>query len=180
MESGVIVITGVMAAGKSTVAQLVAERLPRSTHVHGNDFNRYVVGGRARMDKGPDGSVSDEAWAQLRLRYRISALVADEYARAGFVAVVQDVVIGSVLTEYVGLFTARPLHLVVLDPDADAVARRERRRPKTGYTTWSVEESVAGLRRSTERLGLWIDTTAQTPEQTADEILRRLDAARVA
>jgi dephospho-CoA kinase len=30
MESGVIAITGVMAAGKSTVAQLVAERLPRS------------------------------------------------------------------------------------------------------------------------------------------------------
>lgn len=52
MDAGVIAITGVMAAGKSTVAQLVAERLTRSVHVHGNDFNRYVVSGRARMDRG--------------------------------------------------------------------------------------------------------------------------------
>ncbi len=180
VDAAVIVITGVMAAGKSTVAQLVAERLPRSAHVHGNDFSRYVVGGRARMDRGPDGSVSREAWVQLRLRYRLSALVADEYARAGFVAVVQDVVTGPILREYVGLFAMRPLHVVVLDPDAESVAQRERDRPKTGYTTWSVQACVADHRRATERIGLWIDSSEQTPDQTADELLDRLDEARIA
>lgn len=33
MTPSVIVITGIMAAGKSTVAQLLAERLPRAPHV---------------------------------------------------------------------------------------------------------------------------------------------------
>jgi chloramphenicol 3-O-phosphotransferase len=180
MEAGVIAITGIMAAGKSTVAQLVAERLPRSTHVHGNDFGRYVVSGRARMDRRPDGSVTPEAWDQLRLRYRLSALVADEYARAGFIAVVQDVVTGPLLSEYVGLFAMRPLHLVILDPDAQTVARRERDRPKTVYTTWTVEESVASLRQDTARIGLWINTSAQTPDETAEEVLTRLEEARIA
>lgn len=179
MESGVIAITGVMAAGKSTVAQIVAERLPRSVHVHGNDFNRYVVNGRARMDRASDGSISEAAWTQLRLRYRLSGMVADEYARAGFAAIVQDVVLGPALTEYVGLFTTSPLHLVVLDPDPETVARRERERLKTGYTTWTVEESVASLREDTELIGLWVDPSDQTPDQTAEEVLRRLDEARI-
>jgi hypothetical protein len=94
--------------------------------------------------------------------------------------VVQDVVTGPLLSEYVGLFAVRLLHLVVLDPDAESVAQRERDRPKTGYTTWTVEESVAGHRRDTERIGLWIDSWNQAPDQTADELLARLDEARIA
>lgn len=38
----VIVITGIMAAGKSTVAQIIAERLPRSAHVRGDVFRRMI------------------------------------------------------------------------------------------------------------------------------------------
>jgi uridine kinase len=34
----IILITGVQAAGKSTVAQSLAERLPRSVHVRGDVF----------------------------------------------------------------------------------------------------------------------------------------------
>ncbi|WP_181791697.1 AAA family ATPase, partial [Streptomyces phytophilus] len=60
----VLLLTGVQAAGKSTVAQLIAERLPRSAHVRGDVFRRMVVGGRAEM--APQGS--PEALRQLRLR----------------------------------------------------------------------------------------------------------------
>ncbi len=48
----VIVITGgAMAAGKSTVAQLLAQRLPQSVHVRGGDaFRRMMInGGGAEM-----------------------------------------------------------------------------------------------------------------------------------
>lgn len=50
----VLLLTGIQAAGKSTVAQLIAERLPRSAHVRGDVFRRMVVGGRAEMT--PEGS----------------------------------------------------------------------------------------------------------------------------
>jgi cytidylate kinase len=72
----VIVITGIMAAGKSTVAQILAERLPRSVHVRGDVFRRMIISGRAE----PTLSGSAEEEAQLTLRYRLSAQAADTYA----------------------------------------------------------------------------------------------------
>ena len=42
-----ILITGIMAAGKSTVAQHLAERLPNSVHLRGDVFRRMMVNGRA-------------------------------------------------------------------------------------------------------------------------------------
>ncbi|WP_324193143.1 zeta toxin family protein [Nocardia nova] len=47
MTSAVYLITGIQAAGKSTVAQALAERLPRSAHVRGDVFRRFV---RPRRD----------------------------------------------------------------------------------------------------------------------------------
>ncbi|MFE4593275.1 hypothetical protein [Streptomyces laurentii] len=38
----VVLITGVMAAGKSTVAELLARRLPRAAHVRGDLFRRMM------------------------------------------------------------------------------------------------------------------------------------------
>src|SRR5687767_12879827 len=101
-----------MAAGKSTVAQGIAERLPRAAHVRGDVFRRMVVSGRREM--APD--LPAEAVAQLWLRYELAATVADRYARAGFTAVVQDIVIGPELARFVDLFATRPRHLVVLAP----------------------------------------------------------------
>ncbi|MFD9885204.1 AAA family ATPase, partial [Streptomyces alboflavus] len=49
---GVIVITGIMAAGKSTVAQALAERLPRAAHVRGDVFRRMIVSGRQEYEPG--------------------------------------------------------------------------------------------------------------------------------
>ncbi|MGC0340358.1 hypothetical protein RKD20_005392 [Streptomyces sp. SLBN-8D4] len=115
---GVVLVTGVMAAGKSTVAQALAERLPRAAHVRGDLFRRMIVSGREEYTPGASG----EAVAQLRLRYRLSAATADAYAEAGFTAVVQDVVLSEDLTAYVGLVRTRPLYVVVLAPDAGTVA----------------------------------------------------------
>lgn len=108
----VVLITGVMAAGKSTVAQLLAESLPRAVHVRGDVFRRMSVSGRAEMT--PDGP--QEARSQLDLRQRISAQVADAYADDGWTAVVQDIVLREDLPRYVGRIRTRPLHVVVLAP----------------------------------------------------------------
>jgi hypothetical protein len=69
MGRAVILITGTQAAGKSTVVQLLAERLPRSVHVRGDLFRRMVINGRADMTPGPMA----EAVRQLRLRHQLTA-----------------------------------------------------------------------------------------------------------
>ncbi|WP_405582119.1 AAA family ATPase [Streptomyces sp. NBC_01190] len=177
LDGGVLVITGVMAAGKSTVAQLLAERLPRAVHVRGDVFRRMLVSGRRELVPRGDG----EAVEQLRLRYRMSASTADLYAAAGWTAVVQDVVLGEHLKPYLDAITSRPLYLVVLAPSPEAVAAREAARAKSGYgSSWTVGGLDHVLRDETPRLGLWLDSSAQTPQETVDAILGGLKDARVA
>lgn len=165
----VVLITGIMGAGKSTVAQRLAERLPRAAHVRGDVFRRMIVSGRAEMEPGAQG----EALDQLRLRYRLGAHAADAYAAAGFTAVYQDIVLGDELERVVGWITAKPRYVVVLVPRRDVVKRRAQERAKaSGYDAWSVNALDEGLRRSA-RLGLWLDTSEQTPDETVTEILDR-------
>lgn len=173
--SAVYLITGIQAAGKSTVAQALAERLPRAAHVRGDVFRRMVVSGAEPITPHS----GEEAVRQLRLRYRIAAAVADMYAAEGFTAVVQDVVLGPELAYFVDSVRTRPLMVVVLAPDAETVARRERGRAKKAYGTWTVEALDEALRRDTPRLGLWLDTSRQTPAETVEEILARSAEARV-
>jgi chloramphenicol 3-O-phosphotransferase len=169
IRHAIVLITGIQAAGKSTVAQALAERLPRSVHVRGDVFRRMVVAGRAEMTPDP----SDEALRQLRLRYRLAAEVSDAYFEAGFTVITQDVILGEHLTAMTTLIRSRPLLMVVLVPPADTVAAREAARGKTAYGTWAVEQLDDVLRHHTPRIGLWLDTSGQTPDQTAEEILAR-------
>ena len=110
----IYVISGIMAAGKSSVAQALAERLPRSVHVRGDVFRRCIVNGRVEMTL----DASEEARSQLQLRHDLAVLVAQRYAAAGFAVVLQDIIAGAELPAMVAHITARPLHVVVLAPDA--------------------------------------------------------------
>lgn len=169
----VVIITGIMGAGKSTIAQALCERLPRSAHVHGDAFRRMVVGGRVDMTSTP----SDEARRQLDLRYRLAVATADGYAAAGFTAVLQDVVIGADLTDMVDRVATRPRFLVVLAPGVACVREREAGRPKTGYGGVTVDGLDAALRDTTPCIGLWIDSSALSVAGTIDAILGRFAEA---
>ena len=173
----VMLITGIQAAGKSSVAQAVAERLDRSVHLRGDVFRKMIVNGRASM--GP-AEPPEEAVRQLRLRYRLAAQAADGYAEAGFTVVLQDIVLGGYLTEMVELIRTRPLYVVVLAPRPAVVAEREaarhRARGKAAYKPGDEgpAELDAHLRRETPKIGLWLDTSEQATEQTTDDLLTRV------
>jgi chloramphenicol 3-O-phosphotransferase len=168
-QQAIILITGIQAAGKSTIAQMLAERLPRSVHVRGDLFRRMVINGRADMTPAP----SEEAVRQLRLRHRLTAATCDEYFQEGFTVVAQDVILGDHLTEMVELIQQRPLLVVVLAPRPRAIAAREAARGKNAYSQWTIDLLDNGLRNQTPRLGLWLDTSHQTPDDTINEILTR-------
>jgi hypothetical protein len=72
------------------------------------------------------------------------------------------------------MFRTSP-HVVVLAPRPAAVAAREAGRAKKAYDSWTVETLDAGLRNDTPRIGLWLDTSDQTPAETVDEILAHLN-----
>ena len=171
------VISGVSASGKSTVARLLAERFERGVCVPGDAIRAMIATGR--IDVRPDAGA--EALRQLAQRYAAALAVADVFLSGGFDVVVEDVIIGPILRDFLGLVPVPEFHLVFLDPDAAAIERRERERDRIAYGPgrWSVGGLQAVLRTETERIGLWLDTTRQTAEQTVEAILADLDASRV-
>lgn len=147
-RTGVLVITGISASGKSTVAQALAERLPRSVHVRGDSFRR--MDGQVHM--APDAP--PEAIAQLRLPHRLTSVVADAYCEHGFTAIVQDIVLGEHLVEITRTISSRPLALVVLAPGLDTVQIRVQQRRKTGSgPDWMPEDLDHVLRHETPGWG---------------------------
>ncbi len=173
----VVLVTGISAAGTSTVSDLLARRFTRGVHVKGDIYRRMVVAGRVTS------SPKDEAWRQLRLRYRLGASTADAYFNAGFSVVVQDIVIGPILQEYVDMIDSRPLCVVVLAPEAEVVGVREAGRPKTAYRNGidGIRDLDEEFRADTPRIGLWLDTSQQTAAETVEAILDQAwDHARIA
>ena len=172
-----IVISGVSAAGKSTVARLLAQRFERGVCVPG-DAIRAMIASRC-IDMRP--GAEQEALRQLALRYAGALSVARVFLAGGFDVVVEDVIIGPILHEFLTLVPVPEFHLVFLDPDAAAIRQRELERDRIAYGPgrWSDDGLQTVLRAETDRLGLWLDTTGQSAAETVESILSDLDASRV-
>jgi predicted kinase len=168
-QPAIYLITGPMAAGKSTVAGLLASRCERGVHLEGDVFRESIVSGREEVTPDP----SPEALNQLRLRYRLAAAAADTYFEAGFTVALEDVVAGPLLADYRTMIRNRPCHAIVLLPAIEAVAAREAGREQKGYGAWTIEQLHEGFVATTPRVGIWLDTTELTPAETVDEILAR-------
>ncbi|HVB50342.1 MAG TPA: AAA family ATPase [Acidimicrobiales bacterium] len=180
MSGEIWLVVGVQASGKSTAADLLARQFDAGVHVRGGEFYRWAVRGWVHHDD----ERASEARRLLDLRYRLSAKVADEYCTAGFTTVVQDNIYGSDVVAWLSLVSARPRHLVVLRPSIEVVGEREElRRRTTGKAAYreggvSIEELDDQL-SLTPHVGLWLDTSALSPQETVDEILRRRSEAIV-
>lgn len=170
MEKAIYLITGVMASGKSTVAELLASKLGKGVHLRGDVFRRMIVSGREDMSAEP----SEEAIRQLHLRYHLTAQAAKTYYDNEFSVVLQDNYYGEELSYMLEQLKGYPVQLVVLCPTVEVVKEREKSRGKVGYTGFTVEQLYSDFIQKTPKIGYWLDTSEQSPEQSVDDILLHL------
>ncbi len=162
------VITGAMAAGKSTVAQALAEALPKSVHLRGDLFRRMIVNGAVAM--GPE--LDEEARRQLDLRHALACDAARHYRGAGFAVVYQDIILGPDLAAVTARLADLAPRVVVLAPDARTLAARDRARAKTGYGPDFPPEILADAVADTRpHIGLRIDSSALDVDAVVARIL---------
>jgi chloramphenicol 3-O-phosphotransferase len=121
--------------------------------------------------------VPGEAGRQLRLRLHHACMLAKSFASQGFTAVVDDIVIGKRLDDLIEELDGERFHFVMLLPEKETVRERELGRGSRLFEQWEWLDDEA--RERTRRLGLWIDTSRQSPEETLAEILARRAEALV-
>jgi cytidylate kinase len=162
------IITGAMASGKSTVAKALVQHFEKSAYVSGDAFLRMIVKGGASY-----GPVLDkDARKELTLRQDIAMEVVRRYHLSGFTVVYEDILIGDDLVRVTEVLADLAARVVVLNPSAEELARRDAAREKTGYRSgFSPTVLADALSRDTPRIGLWIDSTEMTVESVVEAIL---------
>jgi adenylylsulfate kinase-like enzyme len=175
----IIVVTGIQGAGKSTVGPLLAARFERGAYVEADALQKMIVsGGRWVTETSGAGDIADEAGRQLRLRLRNACLVARSFYDAGFTAIIDDIIVGERWGHLREDLRGQSFYLVVLAPDVETVIARDAARDHVAGAEWG--HFLDGeLRKTMASIGLWVDSARQSPEETVEEIVKRLDEGLV-
>ncbi len=174
-SDSVWLITGVPGAGKSTVSRGLARRLPRSAHVETDLVRAMILSGNAAPGKEPLA----ESDAQLGLGAHNAALLADSLMSAGFTPIVDDVILRPQMARYWEVLSRWPLRFVVLAPPVEVAVERDSERVEK-HVAERFAYLDAELRGQMQGLGLWLDTSGMTPDETVETIIRRADEAFLA
>lgn len=172
------IITGPSGAGKSTVARALCARYEQAAHINVDILRDFVVSGYVPPVEGDE---PEEFYRQQRIAAANAAAIARNFARAGMVSVIDDVLetqddLDHLLAE---LGPGLDLHFVTLMADAATLAKRDRGRPEDQHMGERSEELRLIFENNGETRGLRLDTSAWNSEETVDALLARTEESRL-
>ncbi|GGY30219.1 hypothetical protein GCM10010363_08430 [Streptomyces omiyaensis] len=163
---GALLLAGIPGSGKSTVAAALAARFARAAHIEVDHLQELIVSGGHWPT--PDGD--PEADRQILLRARNACLLAGSLAAAGFLPVLDDVVVRrSHLDFYRAGLTGVPFHAVILAPGPDKAWERNNARHKRLTTNWAFLDEA--MRAELSGRAVWIDNADLTVDETVGAVL---------
>jgi chloramphenicol 3-O-phosphotransferase len=168
--SGCVIVSGMPAAGKSTVTALASRLLPRAAQVKGDTVNQMILGGRVSFM----GTPRDEARRQDELCNRNMCALANNFVDFGFTVLMDTVVADRAeLNFLLTLLSPRPVRLVTLAPGVEVCQHRNATRaPEERFEFDGYHRLEADMQRELGEVGWWFDTSALTPTQTAEQLVR--------
>ena len=165
-------ITGAPGAGKSTVSAALCGRFPLAVHIPVDDIRDWVRSGFASPVEW-----TAETTRQFALARRGAAKIAADYADAGFVAVLDDVVRESQLDQYTDYLGNIELRKVLLNPSLGTVLARNAAPGRKPFDSSVLEAACRGLHpllsqeNTVKRGWVVVDSTALDVDQTVDAIM---------
>jgi hypothetical protein len=158
------------AAGKSTVGALAARLLPRAALVKGDDVNLMIRSGGVWFM----GEPRDEAARQYELCKRNMCALTNNFVDYGFTVFMDTVVQDRAMLDLLlALVSPRRVRLVILAPSADVCRRRNATRdPVEQFAFDGYDRLEADMKRDLGDCSWWFDTSALTPEETAEQLVR--------
>ena len=135
----ILVITGQLAAGKSTLARAVLERFEHGVHVDVDGIRELVVSGRA----------SPLAWdaettRQFELAIAASVGLAAVYARAGFAVAIEGGIDPEVVDRHLAATGLRAVR-ISLEPPVEVALARNRERTTKSHDPALLEDAILAI-----------------------------------
>jgi predicted kinase len=174
----IVVVSGPMGAGKTTIGTALATRLDRAAIINGYRVQQLIASGLSSPRSQLEADATAGAFAeQLRVRLRASCALAKSFVAAGFTAIIEEHVVGERVEHLLEDLAGTPFSFIQLGATFDALTAREQARGTDGYLRWGDWSEL--LEKQTRKIGLWLDTTDRSADETLAEILDRAPEARV-
>jgi predicted kinase len=169
----ITLISGAPGAGKTTVSEALCRAFPLAIHIPVDDIREWV---RSGFSNPVEWTI--ETTRQFVLARRGAARIASDYADAGFVVMIDDVIRESDLAQYTDYLGDAELRKVLLNPSLETVLARNAAPQRKDFDPSVLEAACRGLhpllRTENTPEGGWIvvDSTALDVAHTVEAILQ--------